>query len=144
MTRAGMTAGVLAVPPAVGSALVAADVADWWAARGTVLAVGLVLVILALPRSPKWLATASQAYGAVVVSALVWPLVAGGTAGESGAIYAGVSLFLVALAVAMLAPEILHRPSTVESETPARGWRWEATLAIIAASIAGVALATHG
>jgi hypothetical protein len=106
-----------------------------------VLAVGLVLVILAPPRSPKWSATASQAYGAVVVSALIWPLVAGGTANESRAIYAAVSLLLLALAVAMLAPEILRSPSTVESETPARGWRWEATLAIIAASIAGVALA---
>jgi hypothetical protein len=44
----GALAGLLALPPAVGSALVAADVLPWWAARATVAAIVVPVIVVAV------------------------------------------------------------------------------------------------
>jgi hypothetical protein len=94
--------GLLAVPPALASALIAADRLDvpaWWVARLTVAAVVVPLVFLVAVRrwSPPLL---GYAYAAALVSAALWPVVAVVAArGESIAVYGGVGLLLVAAAL---------------------------------------------
>ena len=120
-----LAVGLLAVPPAIGSALVAAEASPWWAARATVIAVGVLVLALGLLRRSRWSALALAGYLPMLVGALVWPAVAAFTGDESVGIYAAVSLLLVAIDVAVLT-------SGAESR--------QRLLAFIPATVAGAAL----
>lgn len=99
-----LVTGLLALPPAVGSALRAAEVAPWWALRATVGAAALLLLaVAALRRRPsttdRYL---GAAFLAAVGSATLWPLVALRVGDEAPGIYSGVSLLLLAAALGFL------------------------------------------
>jgi hypothetical protein len=81
---AGTAFGIalVALPAAVGSTLVAADVTPWWAARGTVITVGVLVLALNLLRGSRVSTLTSAGYRAVLIGAFVWPTVAAVT-GES-------------------------------------------------------------
>jgi hypothetical protein len=100
----GLLAALLAVPPAIGSALSAVQVVPWWAARATVAAIGLVLVAVVLLKPP---ALRRTAFVAALVGAIVWPAVAV-TMGEPLNVYAAVSLLVIAAAMVAV-------PSTVDN-----------------------------
>lgn len=99
-----LVVGLLAVPGFVASVLVALDRTDglavpaWWSARLTVVAIGGLLVGLVAVRR-WWPELTWYAYGAVLASAALWPAVTAVVARESVAVYGGVGLLLVALAL---------------------------------------------
>jgi hypothetical protein len=91
--------GLVAIPPAIGAALVAWHVEPWWAARGTVIGVGVLLAAIVAVRA--WAAgpLVHGAFVAALLSAVLWPAVAVGAGAEPLAVYAGVSLVLIAATV---------------------------------------------
>jgi hypothetical protein len=92
-----LAVGLSAVPPAIGSALVAYDVEPWWAARATLAATVLLLAVVALTRR-------SGAGVAAVLAAVSWPMALAHIGGESLGVYSGLSLLLLAGTVALLPP----------------------------------------
>jgi hypothetical protein len=113
--------GFLAVPPAVGSALVAADQAGvldvpaWWLARSALVSVGMLVAGLVAVR--RWTPSLSAyGYAAVLGSAAVWPQLAIAVAPrESFGVYGGLSLLLIALAL------LAHRPAIHSGPLAAAG-----------------------
>ena len=95
LAATGLLAALLAVPPAVGSALSAVHVVPWWAARATVAAIGLVLVAVVLLKPP---ALRRTAFAAALAGAIIWPAAAVAL-GEPVNVYAAVSLLVVAAAM---------------------------------------------
>jgi hypothetical protein len=101
-----LAVGLLAVPPAVGSALRALTVAPWWGLRATVGSVALLLLAVAALR--RRLSTVDEyrtaAVLALVAGATVWPLIAPLVGEEPAAVYSGVSLILLIAVLAILSP----------------------------------------
>ncbi len=121
--------GLLAGPPAIGSALVAAGTPGWWAARATVAAVaGVVLALGLLGRpGPRLQALTQYAFAATLVSAVTWPAVAANTERDAWGVYSAVSLTIIALA-------LTTQPAVVS------GWSWAAGVAAVP-GLAGLAIA---
>jgi hypothetical protein len=101
---AALAVGLSAVPPAIGSALVAYDVEPWWAARAAVAATVLLLGVFALTRR-------SGAGAAALLAAVLWPLALAHVGAESLGVYSGLSLLLVAGTLALLPPTDAWRVS---------------------------------
>ncbi len=99
----GLSLALVALPAAIGSLAVAADRPGYQAARVMVGALALVLIGVALvSRPPRAAVLRPYALAGVLVGAVAWPAVAAATGHESLAVYAGVSLLVVALAVVAL------------------------------------------
>jgi hypothetical protein len=134
----GLLAALLAVPPAIGSALSAVQVVPWWAARATVAAIGLVLVAVVLLKPP---ALRRTAFVAALVGAIVWPAVAV-TMGEPLNVYAAVSLLVIAAAMVAV-------PSTVDNNLVRAGGAVAAVpgafalLVVVFPAVAAVAFAPY-
>ena len=97
-----LAVGLLAAAPAVASALRWLDVAPWWTARAAVAVAAALLLALAyvrlrLPGRYLW-----AVFAAAVVSAAVWPLVTVTVGDEPAGVHMGVSLVLIAAALAVL------------------------------------------
>ncbi|HEY7224728.1 MAG TPA: hypothetical protein VH561_14220 [Micromonosporaceae bacterium] len=101
---ASLATGLLAAPPAIGSALRAWEVPPWWALRATVATVALLVLAVAVARRRGSTVDgpAGGAFLAAAVSAAVWPLLATGVGEEPTGVYSGVSLVLIAGALLAL------------------------------------------
>jgi hypothetical protein len=97
-----LAVALVAVVPMIGSALVAAGVADRWAARaavtGLVFVIGAVAVVTRLSRREGvWPGLPRYAFAGLAVAAMAEPLIASAAADEPVVIYAAVSLLVIAL-----------------------------------------------
>ncbi len=100
----GLFLSLLALPPAVGAALVSVDVTPWWVTR--LAAASVVLVLLGLVLVRRWLVPlVGYAFAAVLTSVVIWsaaPLL--GDTAESVGVYAAAGLVVIATATAVLPP----------------------------------------
>jgi len=105
-------AGLVALPPAVGAALVSAEVVPWWVGRWTTTAVGLVLCGLVAIRQ-WWPAFTWYGFAATVCSAVVWPTVVAVSGVEPVGTYAAIELIVLAAALLAITPALTESDTTV-------------------------------
>jgi len=95
--------GLVTLPAAVWTGLLAIDAPLWWVARLTVGAIAVGLVATTAARRFRH-GISPYAFAATLISAAVWPAVAALAGGEPIGVYGGAALVLVATALLTVSP----------------------------------------